>query len=89
MAEETTTTKAEFNVLNHDLVPVHELLSDEESRLLLETLNINPMQLPKILASDPAAMAVNARANQVVRVRRKSRTAGEAIAYRLVIEYPM
>lgn len=84
-----TENKQEFNVLNHELVPIHELLSDEEARQLLSDLNVNPGQLPKILASDPAAMAVGAKNNQVVRVRRKSKTAGEAIAYRLVIEYPM
>lgn len=81
--------KQEFNVLNHDLVPIHELLSADEQRGLFSTYNINPEQLPKILASDPAAMAIGAKANQVVRIRRKSRTAGESIAYRLVIEYPM
>ncbi len=85
----TEQEKQEFNVLNHDLVPIHELLTDEEARSLLTFYNINPEQLPKILASDPAAMAVGAKANQVVRIRRKSKTAGQAVAYRLVIEYPM
>ena len=86
---EEETEKEEFNVLNHDLVPIHELLSEEEIRLLYAQYNINPEQLPKILASDPAAMAIGAKANQVVRIRRKSKTAGESIAFRLVIEYPM
>ena len=81
--------KQEFNVLNHELVPIHELLTDDEQRSLFSTYNINPEQLPKILASDPGALAIGAKANQVVRIRRKSRTAGESIAYRLVIEYPM
>jgi len=88
MAEDTE-EKQEFNVLNHELVPIHELLADDEARRLFEVYNIIPEQLPKILASDPAAMAVGAKANQVVRIRRKSKTAGESVAYRLVIEYPM
>jgi DNA-directed RNA polymerase subunit H len=81
--------KQSFNVLNHELVPIHELLSEEETQRLFESYNIVPEQLPKILASDPAAMAIGAKANQVVRIRRKSKTAGESIAFRLVIEYPM
>jgi DNA-directed RNA polymerase subunit H len=89
MAEDKEDEKQEFNVLNHQLVPIHELLSDEEARALFEVYNIIPEQLPKILASDPAAMSTGAKANQVVRIRRKSKTAGESIAYRLVIEYPM
>lgn len=85
MAEEQG--KTEFNVLNHDLVPIHELLSDDEAKGLLAQYNILPEQLPKILASDPAARAVGAKAGNVVRIRRKSRTAGEAVAFRYVIDY--
>lgn len=87
--DEEKEEKQEFNVLNHELVPIHELLGDDEAKALFGTYNIIPEQLPKILASDPAAMAVGAKANQVVRIRRKSKTAGESIAFRLVIEYPM
>lgn len=85
MAEEQA--KAEFNVLNHELVPIHELLTDDEVRELYKGYNIMPEQLPKILASDPAARAVGGKNGSVVRIRRKSKTAGEAIAYRYVIDY--
>jgi DNA-directed RNA polymerase subunit H len=85
MAEEES--KTEFNVLNHDLVPIHELLSDEETRALYSKYNIMPEQLPKIQASDAAARAVGAKAGNVVRIRRKSKTAGEAVAFRYVIDY--
>ena len=89
MAETEQEEKQEFNVLNHQLVPIHELLTDDETKALFSTYNIIPEQLPKILASDPAALAIGANANQVVRIRRKSKTAGESVAFRLVIEYPM
>ena len=91
MAEQTKAAPAtqEFNVINHELVPVHEVLSDDEVKDLFSRYNINPEQLPKILASDPAALAVAAKANQVIRIKRKSKTAGESIAFRLVIEYPV
>ena len=85
MAEEAN--KIEFNVLNHELVPIHELLSDEEAASLFAEYNILSEQLPKIMASDPAAKAVGAKAGNVVRIRRKSKTAGEAIAFRYVIDY--
>lgn len=80
-------TKDEFNVLNHELVPIHELLTDDQVRDLYGHYNIMPEQLPKILASDPAAQAVGAKNGNVVRIRRKSKTAGEAIAFRYVIDY--
>lgn len=85
MAEEQV--RAEFNVLNHDLVPIHELLSDDETKGLYSHYNILPEQLPKILISDPGARAIGAKAGHVVRIRRKSKTAGEAVAYRYVIDF--
>jgi DNA-directed RNA polymerase subunit H len=43
-------------------------------------------QLPKIRDSDPAAKVVGAKAGSIVRITRRSPTAGVAVAYRLVVE---
>jgi DNA-directed RNA polymerase subunit H (RpoH/RPB5) len=79
----------------HHLAPPHELLSEEESRRTLETLGTLPERLPKILVTDPGLKtdpkyeAVKASGEnlvgRLVRIRRPSATAGEAIAYRLVV----
>jgi DNA-directed RNA polymerase subunit H len=75
-----------FDVMKHDLVPRHEVLSDEEQREILERYGVTPDQLPKIFANDAVARAVRAKAGQIIRIRRKSPTAGEAVAYRYVVE---
>ena len=75
-----------FNVLNHDIVPMHEVLSDEETQAVLEQYQIVKEQLPKIKATDPAVKVVDAKPGQLVRVTRRSPTAGKSIAYRLVVE---
>lgn len=75
-----------FDVMKHELVPRHELLSDEEARRTLEQYGVTPDQLPKILASDAVARAIRAKPGQVIRVKRKSPTAGEHVAYRYVVE---
>lgn len=75
-----------FNVLNHDLVPMHELLSDDEVADMLAHFNIVKEQLPKIKASDAAVRVVDAKPGNVVRITRRSPTAGKSIAYRLVVE---
>lgn len=75
-----------FDVMKHDLVPRHELLTDAEMRTVLEKYNVNVEKLPKILSSDPVARAMRARAGQIIKIKRKSQTAGVAIAYRYVIE---
>ncbi len=79
----------------HHLLPRHEVLSEEETRRVLETLETVAERLPKILASDPGLQTdpkfVAGRdagenfAGRLVRIHRPSATAGEAIAYRLIV----
>lgn len=75
-----------FDVMKHDLVPRHELLSDEEARGILSRYGVTPDQLPKIFASDAVARAVRAKPGNIIRIKRKSPTAGEHVAYRYVVE---
>lgn len=75
-----------FDVMRHELVPRHRVLSDADSKRILEQYKIYPEQLPKILTSDPVVKAIKARPGQVVEIKRNSPTAGEAIVFRLVVE---
>lgn len=52
----------------------------------METYNITPDQLPRILANDPAVISTGAKPGQIVKIIRKSPTAKYATAYRLVVE---
>jgi len=72
-------------LLNHYLVPKHEVMSEEEVKDLLEKLNITKEQLPKILESDPMVKLIGAKVGDVIKITRKSHTAGETIYYRLVV----
>ncbi len=73
-------------ILNHELVPKHEILSEEEAKKLLEELNITKKQLPRIYASDPVAKILGAKPGDIIRITRKSPTAGESIYYRVVVK---
>ncbi|MCA1814561.1 MAG: DNA-directed RNA polymerase subunit H [Halobacteriales archaeon] len=75
-----------FDVMKHELVPRHDVLSESETKKVLERYNIFPEQLPKIMQSDPVCKAIAAKPGQIVRIKRKSPTAGEAVAFRLVVE---
>jgi len=81
-----TIPKQTFDIMNHELVPLHEILSETEKTKVLERYNITPDQLPKILDSDPVCLSIDAKPGQIVRITRKSHTAREAVAYRLVVE---
>jgi len=79
----------------HHLAPPHEILSEEESKQVLEQLGASPERLPKILIADPGlrtdpkyeALKEGGEnlSGRIVRVRRPSATAGEAVAYRLIV----
>ena len=75
-----------FNIFDHEFVPKHEILTAEERKKLLTEYKVQPYQLPRIKASDPAVKAIGARSGDIVRVVRKSPTAGKYVAYRYVVE---
>ncbi|MGC8969855.1 MAG: DNA-directed RNA polymerase subunit H [Conexivisphaera sp.] len=70
----------------HVLVPKHEIAGEEERKLILEKYGIRPEQLPYILASDPAVKEIGAQPGDIVKITRRSRTAGTAVYYRYVVE---
>ncbi len=76
---------AKLDVGKHMLVPKHEVLSKEEAQEVLERYKISPHQLPFIKSSDSAAKAIGAKPGDILKITRKSPTAGRAIAYRYVV----
>ena len=74
-----------FNLFEHRLVPKHEIISDEERKDLLTKYRIQPWQLPKIRASDPAVKMIGAKRGDILKITRESPTAGIAVAYRYVL----
>lgn len=79
---------AELNVLKHEMVPEHSIISEEDVKNLFARYQIGPEQLPKVYHDDPAVLAVGARISDVIKVVRKSMTAGRAESYRLVVRRP-
>jgi DNA-directed RNA polymerase subunit H len=77
-----------LNVLEHAMVPDHQIMSEDEVSELLTRYNITTEQLPKIYHDDPAVKTIGAEADDVIRIIRTSHTAGRAEAYRLVIRKP-
>lgn len=69
----------------HDLVPRHEKTSADEVKQILQRYGITKDQLPKIRATDPAAAEIEAQPGDVVKIHRKSKTAGEAVVYRVTV----
>jgi DNA-directed RNA polymerase subunit H len=81
-----TPSKKHYDILGHKLVPDHMILSEKERKELLTRFKIRAEQLPRIQVNDPAAVAVDAKPGNILKVKRKSPTAKYTTAYRLVVE---
>ena len=77
--------KRKISICEHVWVPRHEVLSEEEAEELLRRYNVSREQLPKIKISDPVIKEIGAREGNIVRIVRKSRTAGRSVYYRVVV----
>ena len=75
-----------FEIFDHKLVPKHEILDEKEKSQILAEYKIQPYQMPQIKATDPAVKAIGARPGDMLKIIRKSATAGEHIAYRYVVD---
>lgn len=74
-----------FDIMAHELVPKHEIISEEEAEEVLEEYDIEAVQLPKLDKKDPVAKSIDAEPGDVVKITRESETAGTSFAYRYVI----
>ena len=76
------------DVTDHELVPEHHVLDGEEIEDVLAEYDIKKTDLPKIKRTDPAIrdLETDAETGDVVKVVRDSRTADQAVVYRLVVD---
>jgi len=79
--------KSKINIFNHELVPKHILLTEDEKNNVMKKYGIKRMsQFPKILKSDPVVNILGAKIGDLIKIIRKSETAKESVYYRVVIE---
>jgi len=73
-----------IDILEHMLVPKHEIMSDSEIEDELSDADFVKEDLPKIKIDDPVVKHIDAKVGDVLRITRDSPTAGEFITYRIV-----
>ena len=76
--------KQKFKVDKHILTPKHSKLGEREKAQLLEKYHVTSKELPKILKTDAAIKDLDAKLGDIIKITRKSQTAGESIFYRVM-----
>ena len=80
-------TKKDINLApNHMLVPKHEIMQIKEAEQVLEKYHCKSIELPLIFVNDPAIVGLGVKPGDMIKITRKSATAGESFYYRYVIE---
>ena len=73
-------------VPNHVYVPKHEIMTKKEAEQVLKEYNCNATELPLIFVTDPAIIGLGVKPGDMIKITRKSATAGESSYYRYVVE---
>ena len=76
--------KQKFKVDKHILTPKHSKLSEREKTQLLEKYHVTSKELPKIVKTDSAIKELEPKVGDIIKITRKSPTAGESLFYRVV-----
>ena len=76
--------KPKFKVDKHILTPKHIKISEREKTQLLEKYHVTSKELPKVQKTDSAIKELEAKPGDVIKIMRKSPTAGESFFYRVV-----
>ena len=75
-----------IDVSDHEAVPEHRKLEEDEVEEVLDKFDTEKNDLPKIERTDAALKQMDAEVGDVIEIVRQSPTAGEATYYRRVIE---
>lgn len=74
-----------IDIVSYIMVPKHELLTEEDSKKVLEEYILKKRQVPKMFVYDAISKYYKAKPGQMFRIIRPSEIAGQAFYYRLVV----
>jgi DNA-directed RNA polymerase subunit H len=71
---------------DHIYVPKHEIITKKEAEDVLEKYHCKATELPLIFATDPAIIGLGVKPGDMIKITRKSATAGASFYFRYVVE---
>ncbi|KAK1378486.1 DNA-directed RNA polymerase, RPB5 subunit [Heracleum sosnowskyi] len=73
------------NITKHKMLPKHEIVSDEEQQRLLNKLDVQPSQIPRMLVTDPIVKYYRLEKGQILKVTYDGPSTGAIVTYRCVM----
>jgi len=61
-------------------------MNKKDAQKVLDQFNCQPTELPLIFVTDPAILGLGVKPGDMIKITRKSGTAGESTYYRYVVE---
>lgn len=78
--------KEKILIPDHIYVPKHEIMNKDDAMKVLEKYHTKPTEMPLIYVSDPAIRGLGVKPGDMIKITRKSPTAGESVYSRYVVE---
>ena len=78
--------KIRIHVPDHIYIPKHEIMKKKEAEEIFKKFNTKPTEIPLIFETDPAIVGLGVKPGDMIKITRKSPTAGQGIFYRYVVE---
>lgn len=75
-----------IDITNHEAVPEHRKLDEDEAEEVLDKFEISRENLPKIERTDAALKQMDVEEEDVIEIVRDSPTAGKSTYYRVVVD---
>ena len=83
---ELSSEKKVIKITNHAYQPKHEILPRDKAEGVLKKYSARSSQLPYIMISDKGLQDLDVWPGDIIKITRKSPTAGESVYYRYVVE---
>ena len=71
---------------DHVDVPEHKIMTRKDAEEVLKKYHCKTTDLPLIFVNDPAIIGLGVKPGDMIKITRKSATAGESLYYRYVVE---
>ena len=75
-----------LNLIEHDLQPKFQILTEEENEKFMEEYQVNKKNISKMKSIDPVAIYFNSKSGDIFRIIRPSTSAGIGVHYRIVVD---